>query len=271
MTDQSTPNEPQRMPQQTTDVVIYDDPFANPQAFEFAQRVSRLFASATFLPAHFQNNIGNCLILRDTARRMKMPVLQVANGLNVIQGRPSWGATFVAAAINASGLFSPLRFEYRGTENTDDWACRAHATDLGTREQVHGPWVSIRMAKAEGWYQRSGSKWQTMPQVMLTYRAISFFGKIYAGHILSGMQTTDEVEDIVFTPPANGAATPAAQPAIEQEVVATADAAGLNERVRRRRQRQPTEAAPPPIEGTAAPVAEAEPAEAAAPNPEEFF
>jgi len=62
---------------------------------------------------------------------------------------------------------------------------------------LEGTPVSIEMAKAEGWFQKNGSKWQTMPEQMLRYRAASFFGKLYAPEILMGMSTSDELHDII--------------------------------------------------------------------------
>ncbi|MEJ1390292.1 MAG: hypothetical protein RPU34_05250, partial [Candidatus Sedimenticola sp. (ex Thyasira tokunagai)] len=64
--------------------------------------------------------------------------------------------------------------------------------------------VTIAMAKAEGWYSKNGSKWQTMPEVMLGYRAASFFGKRYAPDILMGMQTAEELNDIIDVNPQTG-------------------------------------------------------------------
>jgi hypothetical protein len=55
------------------------------------------------------------------------------------------------------------------------------------------------MAKAEGWLTRAGSKWQSMPELMIRYRAASFFGRLYCPDILNGMYTADEVAD--FAPP----------------------------------------------------------------------
>lgn len=58
--------------------------------------------------------------------------------------------------------------------------------------------VSIKMAVEEGWYGKSGSKWQTeMKHLMLQYRAGSFFGNIHAPDVVMGMgRTTEEAEDI---------------------------------------------------------------------------
>jgi hypothetical protein len=52
------------------------------------------------------------------------------------------------------------------------------------------------MAKAEGWFAKNGSKWKTMPELMLRYRAAAFFGRLYAPDVLNGMHATEEVEDI---------------------------------------------------------------------------
>lgn len=63
---------------------------------------------------------------------------------------------------------------------------------------VESPAVNMEMAVKEGWYQKNGSKWQTMPEVMLRYRTASFFGKLYAPELLMGLQTVEEMQDIVI-------------------------------------------------------------------------
>lgn len=63
---------------------------------------------------------------------------------------------------------------------------------------VESPSVSMEMAVKEGWYGKNGSKWQTMPEVMLRYRTASFFGKLYAPELLMGLQTVEEMQDIVI-------------------------------------------------------------------------
>ena len=54
----------------------------------------------------------------------------------------------------------------------------------------------MQMAKAEGWLDKSGSKWKTMPQQMLQYRAASFFARVFCPDILMGVQTADEIRDV---------------------------------------------------------------------------
>lgn len=55
--------------------------------------------------------------------------------------------------------------------------------------------VSVEMAHSDGWVDKPGSKWKTMPDQMLNYRAASFFGRLYTPEILMGMPTTEEVID----------------------------------------------------------------------------
>jgi hypothetical protein len=57
------------------------------------------------------------------------------------------------------------------------------------------------MAKAEGWFGKNGSKWKTMPDLMLRYRAATFFGRLYCPELLMGMKVQEEVIDVLGEPP----------------------------------------------------------------------
>jgi hypothetical protein len=43
---------------------------------------------------------------------------------------------------------------------------------------------------------KAGSKWKTMPELMMRYRAAAFFGRLYAPEITMGMHSVEEVVDI---------------------------------------------------------------------------
>lgn len=64
---------------------------------------------------------------------------------------------------------------------------------------LEGPPVSIKLAVEEGWYSKSGSKWQTdLKYKMLTMRAGRYFGDVHAADITMGIGKTIEEEfDIV--------------------------------------------------------------------------
>jgi hypothetical protein len=182
--------------------------FSGIQAFEDAQRIAKALAQSTLIPQQFQGQQGfaNCLVALNIARRMQMDPLMVMQNLHIIHGRPSWSSQFIIGLINGCGRFSPLRYELSGKGDT--LACTAVATELATGEELRGPEVTMAMAKKEGWATKSGSKWQTMPELMIRYRAAAFWGRLYIPDLLVGIQTQEEVLDVE---PVD--ITPAAKPA----------------------------------------------------------
>lgn len=132
------------------------------------------------------------MIAISMASRMNADPLTVMQNLHIIQGKPSFSAQFLVASWNACGRFAPIRYQW--TEKRD--GCRAISKDLETGEVLIGTQITMAMAKAEGWYGKPGSKWQTMPEQMLMYRAGTFLVRAYAAEIALGIQTTEEAEDI---------------------------------------------------------------------------
>ena len=190
--------------------------FANAQSFETAQRIAGALSKSTLVPKDYQNNLPNSLIALEIAQRTGSSPLLVMQNLYIVHGKPSWSSQFIIAAINSCGRFKPLRFDMTGTG--DDRTCVAWTVergvelpvDVGTLEQakvknlpvLESPPVSIKIAKAEGWHDKNGSKWKTMPELMLRYRSATFFGRLYAPEILMGMRTEDESQDMIdVTPP----------------------------------------------------------------------
>lgn len=56
--------------------------------------------------------------------------------------------------------------------------------------------VDMQMAKDEGWLTKNGSKWKTMPALMLRYRAASFFSSLNCPELTLGLYTKEEAETI---------------------------------------------------------------------------
>ncbi len=164
------------------------------QTFEHAQRVAKMLASSTLIPKEYQGNIQNTMIALEVANRIGASPLMVMQNLYIVHGKPSWSSTFIIGALNSCKRFSPIKFDVKGT--TDDLECTAWATELATGERIEGPKVTMKMAKAEGWVDKNGSKWKTMPELMIRYRSAAFFGRLYAPEIMMGMSTMEEVIDI---------------------------------------------------------------------------
>jgi hypothetical protein len=203
--------------------------YSNDVEFDRAQRMAKALSSSDMVPTQYRNNIANTLIALEMANRTGSSPIMVMQNLSIIQGKPSWSSSFIIAALNSCGRFTPLRFKVtdlgQKTVSYDFWvgpqgqrqkqtkqvvihdkSCVAYAYDKNG-ELVEGPPVSVSMAVHEGWYTKSDSKWVTMTDLMLNYRAAAFFGRLYAPDILQGMHTSDEITDI-----SGGAATPSSAP-----------------------------------------------------------
>lgn len=206
--------------QERTDNLPISSVYGSMQSFEDAQRMAKALAASNLVPSDYQGNTANTLIALEMSHRTGSSPMAVMQNLHIIEGRPSWSSQFVIAALNSCGRFSPLRYRVQDLgqrqANVDEWQgpkgqrtkvtravtihdkeCVAWAYDKNTGDVLEGPPVSIGMAVAEGWYGKSGSKWVTMPDLMLRYRAAKFFGNLYAPDVLMGMSAADEVEDFI--------------------------------------------------------------------------
>lgn len=161
--------------------------------FEGAQRMAKMLAESDMVPDQYKKNIPNTVIALEMANRIGASPLAVMQNLYIVYGKPAWSSQFLISCVNASGKFSPLRYALTGTG--DDLGCTAWATDRAN-EKLESPRVTIGMAKAEGWFQRNGSKWKTMPDLMLRYRAATLFARLYAPELTMGIQADDEIIDI---------------------------------------------------------------------------
>lgn len=184
------------MTETTTLTTTSNSVFSGIRAFEDAQRIAKALASSTLIPPQFQGQQGfaNCLVALEIAGRMNISPFLCMQHLHIIHGRPSWSSAFIIAMVNGCGRFTPLRFEISG--EGDSLACYAVATDIKTQQELKGPTITMLMAKKEGWSTKSGSKWITMPELMIRYRAAAFWGRLFAGDLLVGLQTQEEVIDV---------------------------------------------------------------------------
>ena len=186
----------QTVPAQSAEIEQFSA-FGSIQHFEAAQRMAKALCSSSIVPDTYrgEGKIGDCVIALEISNRIGMNVLAVMQNLYQVHGKPAWSSQFLIACVNASRRFSPMRYKMTGKKSDDTWGCIAWATDK-SGEVLESPEVTIKMAKSEGWFQRNGSKWQTMPELMLHYRAATFFARLYAPELTMGIRTQDEVVDI---------------------------------------------------------------------------
>lgn len=163
------------------------------QAWNRLVKMAEVFSNSTIVPEHFRNNVGNCIIGLQMSMRLKCDPFMLMQHLYVVHGKPGFEAKFAIALANERQAFrGPIRFEMHGTGK--ERSCTAWAIDRETGERVEET-VSMKIAQAEGWIDKKGSKWLTMPDMMLKYRAAAWLIRTTCPEVLMGMQTTDELHD----------------------------------------------------------------------------
>ncbi|MDR2337711.1 MAG: recombinase RecT [Deltaproteobacteria bacterium] len=186
--------------------------------FGSINEIINILSGSSIIPETYKKNKGDMMIALDIAMRQNISPLMVMQNLFIIKGRPCWSSQYIISVINSCGRFTHLNFDLKdlGEKTVEynyknyqtgkyekvsfkihDFSCFAYCKEKATGETLKSPTVTIEMAVKEGWYDKEGSKWKTMPELMLTYRAASFFGKRYVAEILNGLQSHEEIIDII--------------------------------------------------------------------------
>lgn len=156
-------------------------------------KVATTLCKAKIIPEVYQGKVEDTAVAIDMANRMGVSPLMVMQNLYVVKGKPSWSGQACLSFIMTK--FKDVKTVYVGEEGKDSWGCYVKATDKDG-EELKGTTVTIAMAKEEGWYNKTGSKWKTMPELMLAYRAAAFFARVHCPETLMGCQVEGEAEDI---------------------------------------------------------------------------
>lgn len=171
------------------------NPYISSENFQTLFDIGKMFASTALVPDNYKNKPMDCAIAVDMANRMGVSPMMVMQNLYVVKGKPQWSGQACMSMIKASNEFKNVRPVFVGEEGHDGWGCYIKAEYRSSGEEVRGTLITIGMAKAEGWYNKPGSKWLTMPRQMLAYRAASFFARVYIPNSLMGLYVEGEAED----------------------------------------------------------------------------
>lgn len=200
---------------------------------EDAQRAAMMISSSDLVPEMYkvggrmsggaqqtrEKAVANCLLALDMSQRMNANPLMIMQNLYIVQGKPGWSSSFLISTVNTCGRYKPLRFKM-GQDGEVEIAgkmipnrtCAAYTSEKGNEDCIlEGATISMAMAKAESWTSKNGSKWLTMPEQMLMYRAASFWVRIYAPELSNGMKTAEEWQDAVVVDEDTSAETDAQQ------------------------------------------------------------
>ena len=170
---------------------VYQKPI---QEFSDNWRMATQLAKSTIIPQNYQNKPENVVVAIGMAQKLGLDPFTIMQNLNIIKGKTSWSGSFCRTLIEKSNKYTNLQLVFVGQKGTDSYGCYMQGVNKETGELIKGPEVNMKMAKAENW--TTNTKWLNMPELMLSYRATSFFARVYVPEALNGVQTTEEIEDI---------------------------------------------------------------------------
>ena len=154
-------------------------------------------AKNELVPETYRNKPGNVFAALTIAQRHGIDFFFVTANLIPIHGRFGWNGAGMIGLLRASKAIKGT-VHYEHEDHPDDGhRVRAWAIDAETGERVEGLWVSMRLAKAEGWTRNK--KYQTMPELMLEYRAATLFTRTHYPDALMGFQEAGEIEDMAVS------------------------------------------------------------------------
>ena len=178
-------------PKMKNEITLWNDT----DLFNKTYKMAQILAQTDIVPQQYKGKVGDCLVAIDMANRMGLSPIAVMQNSQIVRGNFSWKGTACKAMIDSCGRYKSSRYVEVGTRGKDDWGFYLEAIDKDGNV-VKGVTVDIAMAKKEGWYSKDGSKWQSMPELMLKYRASAFFMRTECASIAMGFLTVEENEDI---------------------------------------------------------------------------
>lgn len=192
--------------------------FNSSDSFKLAFQMAKALSQSTIVPTTFQRSEANCMVAISQAQKLGVDPFVVMNNMYMIQGKITWKSEFIIAMINASKKFdTELQFEEEEKDGKP-YACTCFTFKDGRK--IEGIKVTMDMAEKEGWTKKNGTKWATLPQLMLRYRAAVFFARFNAPELTSGLYTIEEGEDVTFDKPSKGKSNASLNDVIvESEVV----------------------------------------------------
>lgn len=170
---------------------------ASMREFSDMWKIATQYSKSDLVPENYKGKPQNVIIALGMAQKTGFDVYTIMNNLNIVKGKASWSGSFCRTLIEATGLYKDLDLIEVGERGKDDWGYYAQAVRKTDGKIVKGATVTIGMANAEGWLKNP--KWKSMPELMLQYRCMAFFARVYASSAINGIQTSEEVEDIAVS------------------------------------------------------------------------
>ena len=165
------------------------------ELFNHLWRVATAYSRSFMVPDHFRGKADDCFVAAQLALRLEIDLFMLMQNMYVVHGKPGMEAKLAIALCNDRGPFRErIQWKFEGEGKNRSCTAFAHDKQTGNLCEQTITWA---MVEAEGWNKKEGSKWRTIPDLMFKYRTASWLIKTNCPEVLMGMQTTDELADII--------------------------------------------------------------------------
>lgn len=159
-------------------------------AFNHLWRVAQAFSRSGMVPAHFQGKPESCMVALMYAQQLGEHPMVMFQEVTVINGRPGTSARFAISRANKSGLLQgPITWKSKGQDQALEVTASAVMRETG---EVISATVTMKEAKADGWTRNS--KYNSIPEQMLRWRAATRLINLYMPEVLFGLGVREELE-----------------------------------------------------------------------------
>ena len=184
-----------------------------------AYKFAGIMAKSDIIPEHYRGKPENVFIAVQTAYRMNLDPMLVMQNTFTISGKLGMNSTFAISLANSSGLFiggirykvktlgenieGEVTFYNNGTKDKkkvqfSNIQITAY-TNLKSNSEEISYTIGMKEAIAEGWTAKAGNKYQSLPELMLRYRAATLLIRTHAPEVMNGMHVVEEIEDITLS------------------------------------------------------------------------
>ena len=175
-----------------------------------------LSTACGMVPEALAGNPGNILAALLTGRELGLAPMASLRGLHIVKGKVGANYDTMVGLLRRAGY----RVEWPSELQSDaSVTLRLTHPDGSTHEET---WDRARATSAGLW--NSSSTWKKYTRAMLRARCVSSAGRAFAGDVLAGVYSTDEVREIEGRGPAEVHALPvtkeSAPPSAASEVAA---------------------------------------------------
>ena len=188
-------------------------------SFEYmdqAYKIACIMAKSDIVPAHYKGRPENAFIAVQTAYRMNLDPMMIMQNTFVVNGKLGMNSSFAISLANSSGLFiGGIRYKVKTLGENIEGEVAFYENSVKKQKKVYflniqvtaytnlksnGEEISytigMKEAIAEGWTTKAGNKYQSLPELMLRYRAATFLIRTHAPEVMNVMHMVEEIEDV---------------------------------------------------------------------------